>query len=71
MKTTAGSGDRLLEDSKRSAEMVPNAMARQRPRRQPAGYHLARRLPFRQQTYQVSLCVEADRVARNEHDLVD
>ena len=37
VKTTAGSGDRLLEDSKRSAEMVPNAMARRaRAGNQPA-----------------------------------
>ena len=50
--------------------MLPNAMARRAPCWQPASDDLARGLPLRQQTHDFPLCVEADRVAGNDHELV-
>jgi hypothetical protein len=38
--------------------------------RQPPSYNLAGGLPLRQQTHDYPLCIEADRVARNDHKLV-
>jgi len=67
--------DRLLEASKRSPDRVPNAMSN-RPRRQPPPAattlpHPGQRiLPFREETWDVALCVYGTRVARNDDELV-
>jgi hypothetical protein len=50
--------------------MLPKRHGEARPLRQPSSYNLARGLPLRQQTHDFFLCIEADRVAGNDHKLV-